>query len=173
MRNSRVTRPGFFGPRTMPARQAYRSLPRRPVSRGSDIPSGLRARSRVAVSGRQTRLARESIEAQKRLVQRLTMGSTPQELARIETLGYEKYLDEQLDYESIDNSELEELLSEHLPTVSMSAAELIDNYEEDPFVPILELWLATIYRSLYSPRQLFERRDCCWFDWVAMRCSRS
>ena len=99
-----------------------------------------------------------------RLIQRVTMGWTLAEQAVFDDLGYKGYLERQLDPESIDDFGLEEALQDALPTLAMSPAELIDRYENNPGVPIFELIVASIYRSIYSPRGLYERMIHFWSD---------
>jgi uncharacterized protein (DUF1800 family) len=46
----------------------------------------------------------------------------------------------------------------------MTPWERLVAYYETPQVPVFEFWLATLYRSLLSPRQLFERMVIFWTD---------
>ncbi len=100
-----------------------------------------------------------------RLIQRSTFGWTTSEQAAINQLGYDAYLERQLDYESIDDSPLEDILHDAFPTLAMSSWEIFDGYfEDEPEVPIFELILATLFRATYSPRQLYERMVTFWSD---------
>ncbi len=103
-------------------------------------------------------------EVERTLLRRATMGPNAADYARIESIGYSAWLNEQLNFESLDDTELEDALNEALPTLSMSPQLLYSNYDDNPFIPILELWVATVYRALYSPRQLFERLTIFWSD---------
>lgn len=98
------------------------------------------------------------------LLQRATLGPRASDEARIASVGYERWLDEQLDWESLDDSELEEALHDALPSLGLSASQLYSRYSDNPFVPIFELWTAALYRAIYSPRQLFERMAIFWSD---------
>lgn len=101
-----------------------------------------------------------------RLAGRVTYGVN-RETARIaRELGYEGFVDWQLDYENIDDSALEEALHAELPTLSMSAAELANYFRETemPGVAQRELLVATVLRQAFSPRQLFERMVEFWSD---------
>jgi len=102
--------------------------------------------------------------AEDALLRRATMGPSVTDYGRIESIGYEAWLEEQLDYTNLDDSALEDALLDALPTLSMSVGQIWREYEDNPFVPIYELWLATLYRALYSPRQLFERMSTFWSD---------
>ncbi len=104
------------------------------------------------------------LAAQRRLIQRATMGWTRAEAARAEELGYNRYLNRLLNYRFYDDSELETLLQSAFPTLSMSAAQLFQNYQGEPFQIAVELWYATLLRAVYSPRQLFERMVVFWTD---------
>ncbi|MCZ6726385.1 MAG: DUF1800 domain-containing protein [Acidobacteria bacterium] len=99
-----------------------------------------------------------------RLVHRATMGATAADLERLSELGYNGWLAEQLDYESLDDSALEESLGRALPTINMSAAEILSGYANNPATPIFELINARLYRAVYSPRQLYERMVTFWTD---------
>lgn len=164
--NATARAPGFFGSRRlMPDPGQLRDLLRAQV-RTPQLPASLVDRQRkvmAAAFGRKAR-ARLLTFPEERLIQRITMGFTLAEREQIEQLGYHAYLDRQLDYEAIDDGGLEDALHSALPTLGMSPAELLFNYHEDPIVPVFELLIATVYRSIYSPRQLFERMVILWSD---------
>jgi len=92
------------------------------------------------------------------------MGPTVGDYTHIGSLGYDAWLEEQLDYTRLDDSALEDALLSSLPTLGMTAARLRRDYANNPFIPIFELWVATLFRALYSPRQLFERMSIFWSD---------
>ena len=99
-----------------------------------------------------------------RLMHRLTFGWNVVEGERIAEIGADAWLEEQLQPELIDDFGLEDLLHEALPTLSMSAVEILVTYQEDLETPVFELWLATLLRAVYSPRQLYERMVHFWSD---------
>ncbi|MCH9649043.1 MAG: DUF1800 domain-containing protein [Deltaproteobacteria bacterium] len=99
-----------------------------------------------------------------RLLLRATMGFTQAELALVDEIGYYRYLGFQLNHEAIDDSFLEDILGQVFPTINLEPVELFLNYQEDLQTPVLELILATVLRSLYSPKQLFERMVIFWTD---------
>jgi hypothetical protein len=109
-------------------------------------------------------VAAAAITPEQRLLQRATLGSSLYELEQIDRLGYQGYLNAQLNPEKLDDSELENALREGLPTLSMSAAEIYLNYPDDFSTGPYELLIATLYRALYSPRQLFESMVVFWSD---------
>ncbi|MEO1365814.1 MAG: hypothetical protein AAFX50_01470 [Acidobacteriota bacterium] len=82
-----------------------------------------------------------ALPADQRLAQRLTFGWSLAEHERIESMGVDAWLDEQLQPETLDDGGLEDALREALPSLSMSAIEILITYEELED-PVLELWLA-------------------------------
>lgn len=96
-----------------------------------------------------------------RLVGRLSYGANAALLARARTLGYEGFVDWQLDYEAIDDSWLEAKLAELLPTLD---GEYVAGSGDDAPQPGRELVIATLARQWASPRQLFERMVEFWND---------
>ncbi len=169
MREMGTVRPSFSGPQA-PVLKRQGRLPAAASSMGARIPKHLIAEPREAarrVRPRKRKALASSagaISAEQRLVQRATMGLNLVEMQRIDDLGYDGYLDYQLDHESIDNSELEDALTRAFPTLSMSPSELIRTYEGNQGVPVFELIAASIYRAAYSPRQLYERMVVFWTD---------
>jgi uncharacterized protein (DUF1800 family) len=112
-----------------------------------------------AAAGGAKRLA-----AAERLIRRATMGWTLAEQRELDELGYDAWLERQLAYEAIDDTEVEAVLAGALPTLAMTPAEILARYEGDPESPIFELIIATLLRGIYSPRQLFERMVLFWTD---------
>lgn len=101
-----------------------------------------------------------------RLAGRITYGVNRPTAAAVRELGYEQFVEWQLDYESIDDSELENALTEMLPTLSLSTAELADMLRDGEMEQQArrELLIATQLRQAFSPRQLFERVVEFWSD---------
>lgn len=96
-----------------------------------------------------------------RLVRRITLGLNDEEVQRAKRLGYERYLDYQLNYTAIDDSAVEDYVSAHYPTLALEPAAL---YLLDSALLRTELIEATLYRSLYSKRQLYQRMVEFWTD---------
>jgi uncharacterized protein (DUF1800 family) len=92
------------------------------------------------------------------LLGRTTYGARQGEYDRARATGVQAWVDEQLAYESIDNSALEAALAVALPTLAMSNRQLIENGldQANRFQALSELRAATYLRQLYSPRQLYE-----------------
>ncbi|MGE3106798.1 MAG: DUF1800 domain-containing protein [Phycisphaerales bacterium] len=95
-----------------------------------------------------------------KLVRRTTMGITGAELARAQTLGYEAYLEYQLDHTAIDDSALSAMLAP-LTTLTMQPFELA---QQQGGTIISQLIQAVILRGVFSNRQLFERMVEFWTD---------
>ena len=161
--------PGFSGPQAA-IKKRVRRLP--PAARGvsARVPRELlhsersyartvRRRKRKAVASSATSLSMEQL-----LVQRATMGQSPAEMARIAELGYDGYLNYQLNYERIDDSELEGLIEAAFPSLSLDAADIFRQYRSDPGIPAFQLIAASLYRAIYSQRQLYERMVIFWTD---------
>jgi len=111
-------------------------------------------------------MGNNELERLVRLANRITYGANRQLLQTVEAFGYQGFVEWQLDDESIDDSELEELLQSILPTLTMSPQELYDHvFEEENFgAPQRDLLIATLIRRTFSPRQLFERMVEFWSD---------
>jgi len=101
-----------------------------------------------------------------RLVERTTYGGNRQWTGIVESLGYEGFIDWQLQGEAIDDGGLEDALASTLPTLSMDAETLADHtFEQGNFGDAQrDLIVATIIRQIFSPRQLFERLVEFWSD---------
>lgn len=99
---------------------------------------------------------------------RLTFGPRVEERARFAEIGLQAYIEEQLDFETIDDLSCNLQLST-FKTLNMAANELeaisnqlFDNYDREK-VPN-ELRQATLIRQLYSNRQLYEVMVEFWSD---------
>lgn len=99
-----------------------------------------------------------------RLLNRVTCGASLLDHQRIASLGYQGFLEEQLAFQTLDDSALEAALRDALPSLGLSPAQIWSQYQEDGWTPIFELLIATIYRQIYSPRQLFESLCGFWSD---------
>ncbi len=96
------------------------------------------------------------------LLNRITWGVRPEELARAEAIGYEAYLDEQLHPETIDDAEAEERLRA-LPVLWMDRRALY-GLEDREWRCYQALVRGMVVRAVYSKRQLLERMVDFWAD---------
>lgn len=96
------------------------------------------------------------------LLNRITWGPLPQEMARAREIGYDAFLEEQLNPESIDNEVLERemLLFSHW---RMSRREIYE-LRDSEYRSYLALQKGIIAQALYSRHQLFERVVDFWRD---------
>lgn len=92
------------------------------------------------------------------LLNRCCFGFKESEYQRAMTLDYTGWLQEQLNYTSLDNSALEASIASTLPRVSWTAAQLIADAKTTGMngQGATELIAATMLRQIFSPRQLFE-----------------
>jgi len=95
-----------------------------------------------------------------RLVARTSFGFTDIERQRVAQLGYEGYLEYQLNHTAINDSALEATLS-GLMTLSMNPTTL---FPLQPSMISNELTDATIRRAAFSNRQLYQRMVEFWTD---------
>ena len=137
------------------------------------VPAALRNRQRQAAERAMAKAANGASKAgragartlEQRILDRASLGWNLAEQEQIETLGVDAYLERQLDPESIDDFGLEDAILEVFPSLSMTPAELQATFEDDGgFAIAFELFLATLYRHTYSPRQLYERMVVFWTD---------
>jgi uncharacterized protein (DUF1800 family) len=96
-----------------------------------------------------------------RLVRRVTLGVTSDELARARKLGYAAYLDEQLRPSTIDDRATSAVLATRYPTLRMAPEEL---FGANLTTVLTELVEGTLYRAAFSRRQLRERMVEFWTD---------
>lgn len=92
------------------------------------------------------------------LLNRTTYGPTEADMARANQLGFEGWLTEQLNYQSLDDSAVEDAIRGALPTTTWTNLQLIEDarIEGRGFVAVAELRAATYLRQIFSPRQLYE-----------------
>jgi uncharacterized protein (DUF1800 family) len=95
-----------------------------------------------------------------KLVNRITCGFNQTELARANAMGYSAYLEYQLNYTAIDDSAMDARLTAY-PTLTMTQQQL---YGQSSSLVINELTEATILRSVFSARQLYQRMVEFWTD---------
>jgi uncharacterized protein (DUF1800 family) len=93
------------------------------------------------------------------LVNRITFGLRPSDLARARSLGFTGFVEEQLHPESIDDSESEAAIAAAFPTLTLSTDALLALVKGDV---ARELKGAALYRAVGSRRQLFEMMVDFW-----------
>ena len=95
-----------------------------------------------------------------RLLRRVTVGVTTEDVAWMNSLGYYGYLEWQLNAEAMGDPDAEARVAP-LTTINLAPLSL---YQSDSAVVIRELTEATITRAIYSNRQLLERMVEFWAD---------
>jgi len=96
-----------------------------------------------------------------RLVHRVTMGATADELARAKRMGYRGYLEYQLAADAIDDSAVTAVVATRYPMLAQTPTQL---YQVNQELIRAQLADAALYRAAFSKRQLFERMVELWTD---------
>ena len=96
-----------------------------------------------------------------RLVRRATLGITPGEVQRASSLGYQGYLNYQLNYARIDDSAVESFVQQKWPLMSQTSDQLFSANSGQVRAQLQE---STIYRAAFSQRQLYHRMVEFWSD---------
>ncbi|MFQ5424923.1 MAG: DUF1800 domain-containing protein [Phycisphaerae bacterium] len=99
-------------------------------------------------------------DLERRLLNRITFGPTAAEVHAVNTMGYDGFLEQQLDPAGIDDGDAEGRLF-WLSTLNADIAGLAPRKANDIKA---ELVSATLTRAIYSKRQLFERMVEFWSD---------
>lgn len=89
------------------------------------------------------------------LLRRATWGGTPMALAEIRRLGASRWLERQLDPESIDDRECDQLIADRFPRLSWSIADAAATLDFG-WDLMFDLGAATLARAAWSQRQLLE-----------------
>jgi uncharacterized protein (DUF1800 family) len=129
-----------------------------PIRRAGRIPDSSPVRWRAALPAD---MPEPDIPAH--LLSRAAFGARPGDVERVRQFGPDAWIEEQLDYASLDDSQVEAALRAALPTLGMKAAELLAVEPKDNVAP-QQLHLGTLYRMVFSPRQLLEVMVEFWSD---------
>jgi uncharacterized protein (DUF1800 family) len=96
------------------------------------------------------------------VLNRAGFGATPGLAAKVHGMGYQAYLEQQLNPDSLDDSALEKMLGD-LVTLDMMPQEMFQSGKR-PNEVVNELVSATIIRAAYSQRQLYELMVNFWSE---------
>lgn len=96
-----------------------------------------------------------------RLARRVTNGLTAADVTAVQSLGYQEYLNLQVHCEEIDDSVVESQVAAMWPLLSQTSAQL---FAANSGTVQEQLQEATIYRSAFSARQLYQRMVEFWSD---------
>jgi len=102
------------------------------------------------------------------LLNRATFGPRPGQIAEVATIGHEQWIDQQLDYKSIDDDNVNLRLRRY-DTLRMNTRDLLAfNGSRNRSLVRDQLAVATLIRAVYSKRQLFEVMVGFWSDHFSM-----
>ena len=137
------------------AAKAQGKVRKRPVAEpvDSEFPTVRQSESVAAFSEWETTLGR--------LVRRATYGATAAEVAKANQLGFQGYINYQLNYTRIDDSAVETAVAQRWPLMSQSSDAL---FSADANTVRIQLQESTIYRAAFSQRQLYHRMVEFWSD---------
>jgi uncharacterized protein (DUF1800 family) len=99
-----------------------------------------------------------------RLLRRVTLGMTAGDVTAVKSLGFDRYLEEQLNAEAIDDSACEQRIATRYPQFAYSQATLLARdavYWQEVAAPVHR---AIVERAAFSRRQLKERMTEFWTD---------
>jgi uncharacterized protein (DUF1800 family) len=96
-----------------------------------------------------------------RLVRRVTMGVTSADVAKATQMGWQGYLNWQLNHTRINDDACESVVAQRWPLVLQTADQLSTADQGQVRTQLQE---STIYRSAYSQRQLYQRMVEFWTD---------
>jgi uncharacterized protein (DUF1800 family) len=99
-----------------------------------------------------------------RLVRRVTMGITRAEMTRAQQMGWNGYLNYQLNYTRIDDSVAEAVVASKYPYMSQPSDALFTISQTDNNGVFNQLRDSTLYRAAFSQRQLYQRMVEFWSD---------
>jgi len=96
-----------------------------------------------------------------RLVRRATYGATAAEIAKANQLGFQGYINYQLNYTRINDDAVEAVVSQRWPLLSQTSDVL---FSADAGQVRSQMQEAMIYRAAFSQRQLYHRMVEFWND---------
>lgn len=117
--------------------------------------------ARRPLEGALTPPSSAGIDQMAHALNRLTFGPVPGEHARVSALGWERFLEEQLNPDLIDDALCERVTARFSEPWQEKTGEL---YEEDEDALAQALRRVTILRAVFSKRQLFEVMCEFWSD---------
>ena len=100
------------------------------------------------------------------VLKRTSFGVHRDALSEIKSMGIDAFLEQQLNYTSIDDGDLESTIASLFPLTQsqQTAAELIKGFPDNIFNIALQMIGATQYRQIFSQRQLYEVMVEFWSD---------
>lgn len=100
----------------------------------------------------------------KKLLRRINYGVTPEDIAEIESLGYDAYLEKQLNSDLIDDSACEQRIDVLAPRMRMDLLTMNSFTGSDAFHNVHHYRNALAIRAISSKRQLHQKMHEFWSD---------
>jgi uncharacterized protein (DUF1800 family) len=97
-------------------------------------------------------------------IKRTSFGVHRDELAAIQSIGIDAYLEQQLDYTQINDGNLEATIQTLFPLSTQTPAQLIAGFPDNIGDVALQMTGAAQYRQIFSRRQLYEVMVEFWSD---------
>lgn len=97
------------------------------------------------------------------VLSRATWGVTADDIAAIDSLGIEGWLDQQLNWRSLPDPQVESYLLQY-PILRAAPLDIISSVEKDYGQAAHALLWSRVYRTVYSTRQVYERVVEFWTD---------
>ncbi len=89
-------------------------------------------------------------------VQRTSFGASQGALAEVQAVGIDAFLEQQIDYTTIDDSVVEAEVAARFPLANADPATLRNDFPNNFQNIVEDLVGATLFREFFSPRQLYE-----------------
>jgi hypothetical protein len=98
------------------------------------------------------------------VLKRTSFGVHRDALSAIQNIGINAYLEGQLDYQAINDGNLETTIQTLFPLTTQTPAQLINGFPDNITTVAQQMVSATQYRQLFSKRQLYEVMVEFWSD---------
>jgi hypothetical protein len=98
------------------------------------------------------------------ILKRTSFGVHRDALSAAHSMGIDAYLENQLDYQAIDDGDLESTIATLFPNTTQSPAQLIAGFPDNAGIVAQQMAMATQYRQIFSQRQLYEVMVEFWSD---------
>ncbi|WP_455223385.1 DUF1800 domain-containing protein [Kaarinaea lacus] len=90
------------------------------------------------------------------ILKRTSFGVHRDALSAAQSMGIDAYLENQLNYQAIDDSNLETTIATLFPLTTQSPAQLITGFPNNAGIVAQQMAIATQFRQIFSQRQLYE-----------------
>ncbi|KPJ93092.1 MAG: hypothetical protein AMJ55_08735, partial [Gammaproteobacteria bacterium SG8_15] len=90
------------------------------------------------------------------MLKRTSFGVHRDALSAAQSMGIDAYLENQLNYQTIDDGDLESTLATLFPNTTQSPEQLIAGFPDNAGIVAQQMAMASQYRQIFSQRQLYE-----------------